>query len=217
MLTDMLSCICRLRQVSKHLFIFPIQNQKKNWAKWAKWARLLKSSLNNEQLHSGTCFLVFACSNNHQYTSLLILHKIVKNKKKILFEFFVKKDWKIHNSENICRRAFCLAPNERKLSHLLTLSISFERPFVSIENISLEYVKKSKIDWLFSRSDGVFQNIISHSTVQIATLLFVLFFIGNAHLLIPYPNQHRFPPFDIGLWLFLRQSEMWLRNFSNQN
>ena len=32
---------------------------------------------------SGTCFFVFACSNKHQYTSLLILHKIIKNRKKL--------------------------------------------------------------------------------------------------------------------------------------
>ena len=51
-----------------------------------------------------------------------------KKSKKILFEFFVKKDSKIHNSKNICRRELCLAPNERELSNLLTLSISFEGP-----------------------------------------------------------------------------------------
>ena len=67
MLTDMLSCICKLRQSSKHLFIFPIKKQKKNWAEWAKWARILKSTLNDEQLHWETCFLVFAGSNKHQY------------------------------------------------------------------------------------------------------------------------------------------------------
>ena len=106
------------------------------WAKWAKWASLLKSTLNDEQLHSGTCFLVLTYSNNHQYTSLLILHKIVKNRtkptqnrkksNKIKFEFYVKKNWKIHNSKNICRRKFCLGPNERELSNLLALSISLE-------------------------------------------------------------------------------------------
>ena len=29
MSTDMLTCICMLRQVSKHLFIYPIKNKKK--------------------------------------------------------------------------------------------------------------------------------------------------------------------------------------------
>ena len=138
LLTDMLSCICLLKHISKYSFTYCIWNQKKkdwakwakwarilkntltdeqlcsltcflvfacsdkyqniysffrfeirkkNWAKWAKWARILKSTLTNEQLHSGTCFLVFACSNKHQYTSLLILHKIVKNWKKFYLNF----------------------------------------------------------------------------------------------------------------------------------
>ena len=51
-----------------------------------------------------------------------------KKLKKIQFEFFVNKSLKIHNAKNICRRAFCLAPNERELSNLLTLSISLEAP-----------------------------------------------------------------------------------------
>ena len=46
--------------------------------------------------------------------------------KKIQFEFFINKSLKNHSAKNICRRAFCLAPNERELSNLLTLSISLE-------------------------------------------------------------------------------------------
>ena len=49
-----------------------------------------------------------------------------KKFKKIQFEFFVNKSLKIHSAKNICRRAFCLAPNERELSNLPTLSISSE-------------------------------------------------------------------------------------------
>ena len=81
----------------------------------------------------------------------------MKNRKKIQFEFFVNKSLKIHNAKNICCRAFCLAPNERELSNLLTLSISSEgaispmsSPTSSSENkspVSLEYVKKSKTDF----------------------------------------------------------------------
>ena len=36
-----------------------------------------------------------------------------KKSKKIPFEFFVNKSLKNHSAKNICRRAFCLAPNER--------------------------------------------------------------------------------------------------------
>ena len=46
-----------------------------------------------------------------------------KKLKKIQFEFFVKKSLKNHNSKNICTRTFCLAPNKRALSNLLTLLI----------------------------------------------------------------------------------------------
>ena len=129
MLTDyffVFSCSDKYQNI--YLF-FQFKIRKKNWAKWAKWARILKSTLTNEQLHSGTCFLVFACSNKHQYTSLLILLEIIENQKKIQFGIFVKKSLKNHNSKNICPRDFCLAPNERELSNLLTLSISFEGPF----------------------------------------------------------------------------------------
>ena len=66
---------------------FRLKIRRKDWTKWAKWAKILKSILNDEQLHSETCFLVFACSNKHQYTSLLILHKIVKNRKKFCLNF----------------------------------------------------------------------------------------------------------------------------------
>merc|ERR1712074_464085 len=82
--------------------------------------------------------------------------KIMKNRKKIQFEFFLNKYSKIHNAKNICCRAFCLAPNERELSNLLTLLILSEgaisptsSPTSSLENKSpvfLEYVKKSKTD-----------------------------------------------------------------------
>ena len=47
-----------------------------------------------------------------------------KKSKKIQFKFFVNKCLKNHSAKNICPRAFCLAPNERELSNLLTLSIS---------------------------------------------------------------------------------------------
>ena len=82
-----------------------------------------------------------------------------KKSKKIQFEFFVNKSLKIHNAKNICPRDFCLAPNERELSNLLTLSISSKGAIAlrssetfSLENenpVSLEYVKKSKTDFDF--------------------------------------------------------------------
>ena len=70
---------------------FRFEIRKKNWAKWTRWARILKSPLTDEQLHSRTCFLVFACSNKHQYTSLLILHKIEKKIEKNSIRIFYKK------------------------------------------------------------------------------------------------------------------------------
>ena len=73
--------------IKTSIHLSDLKSEKKDWAKWAKWARILKSTLNNKQLHSGTCFLVFACSIKHQYTSLLILHKIVKNRKKFNLNF----------------------------------------------------------------------------------------------------------------------------------
>ena len=98
----------------------------------------------------------------------------MKNRKKIQFEFFVNKSLKIHNAKNICYRAFCLAPNESKISNLLTLTISLEATFAwwrfltsSLENenpVSFEYVKKSKWLQLFSRlSNSVIHTGDSHS------------------------------------------------------
>ena len=79
--------------------------------------------------------------------------------KKIQFEFFEKKSLKNHNKKNICPRDFCLAPNEREFSKLLTLSISLEAPIArsrcptspweNKNHVSLEYVKKSKTDFDF--------------------------------------------------------------------
>ena len=103
------------------LYLSPLKVRKRDWAKWAK---ILKSTLTDEQLSSNRCFCIFACIHIHQYTSLLILVKIRKKLKKIPSKSFVKKDWKNHNAKNICRREFCLAPNERELSNLLSLSIS---------------------------------------------------------------------------------------------
>ena len=77
MLTDMLFCICMLRQVSKHLSI-PFQFRKKDWAKWAKWVRILKNTPTDEQQCSRRCFLVFACSDTYQNMYLFILFKIRK-------------------------------------------------------------------------------------------------------------------------------------------
>ena len=71
---------------------------------------------------------IFACLDKQKYTPLLILHEILKKLKKIQFRFFAKKSLKNHNLKNICPRDFCLAPNERELSNLLTLSIWFEGP-----------------------------------------------------------------------------------------
>ena len=97
-------------------------------------------------------FLVFACSNKHRYTPLLILHKIIKNRGKNQFEFFKNKSLKNHNAKTICYREFYLAPNERELSNLLTLLISLEATFSQMKptafskgnenHVSLEYVKK---------------------------------------------------------------------------
>ena len=66
MLTNMLSYICMLNNISKHLFVYPIQNKKQDWAKWAKWARILKNTHTDEQLCSWICFIAFACSNMYQ-------------------------------------------------------------------------------------------------------------------------------------------------------
>ena len=52
-----------------------------------------------------------------------------KKMKKIQFKFFINKFFKNYNAKNICCRAFCLVPNERELSNLLTLSISLEATF----------------------------------------------------------------------------------------
>ena len=43
------------------------------------------------------------------------------------------KSLKIHNSNNICGKAFCLASNETVLSNLFTLSTSFEGSFARFE------------------------------------------------------------------------------------
>ena len=82
----------------------------------------------------------------HHYTTLLI-------------KFKIKKILKNHISINICRRAFCLVPNERELLNLLTLSILYKAsisqmrcPTFAEENEnhdSLEYVKKSETDFDF--------------------------------------------------------------------
>ena len=71
-----------------------------------------------------------------------------------MFEFFKNKSLKNHNSENICI-GFCLAPNERELSNLHTLSISFEGPIgqsrystfkkENENHVFLFHVKKSKL------------------------------------------------------------------------
>ena len=65
--------------------------------------------------------------------------------------------------KNVRQKAFCLAPNERELSKLLTQSILFEGSFarskaktIAKENenhVSLEYVKKSKTDFDFLPDD----------------------------------------------------------------
>ena len=91
------------------------------------------------------------------YPSYTKLKKIKK------ISFFIIKSLKIHSTKNICRRAFCLASNERELSNLLILSISLEasigqsRPATSSQEnenpVSLEYVKKSKTDFDFFRDN----------------------------------------------------------------
>ena len=64
--------------------------------------------------------------------SFSFFHNVVRrvkqelNMKKIPFKFLVSKSRKNHSVTNICCRAFCLAPNKRELSNLLTLSISLE-------------------------------------------------------------------------------------------
>ena len=123
MLTDMLSCICLLKHISKYLFIYRIWNQKK------------KTELNelNELECSKTPSMMSSYAHKHIFFYLhaqtnmntLCIDPAQNHKKsnKIQLKFFVKKSLKIHNSKNICRRAFCLAPNERELSNLLILLI----------------------------------------------------------------------------------------------
>ena len=96
----------------------------KTWAKWAKWARILKNTLTDEQLcNTDICML-----RQTKVHSFIDPTQNCKKSKKISFKFFINKSLKNHSAKNICRRAFCLAPNERELSNLLTLSISLEAP-----------------------------------------------------------------------------------------
>ena len=50
----------------------------------------------------------------------------MKNRGKNQFEFFKNKSLNNHSAKNIFYREFYLAPNERELSNLLTLSISLD-------------------------------------------------------------------------------------------
>ena len=96
----------------------------KTWAKWAKWARILKNTLTDEQLcNTDICML-----KQTKVHSFIDPTWNLKKIEKIQFRFFAKKSLKNHNLKNICPRDFCLAPNERELSNLLTLSISLEAP-----------------------------------------------------------------------------------------
>ena len=98
-----------------------------------------------------SCICVLKQTQIHSFIDPFQNHeKSEKNQ----FEFFVNKYSKIHNAKNICCRAFCLAPNERELSNLLTLLISSEGAISpmssSSENkspVSLEYVKNLKTDF----------------------------------------------------------------------
>ena len=65
------------------------------------------------------------------YFQLLQIFLFGKSNQKQLYVLIAlkireQKSLKIHSAKNICHRAFCLAPNERELSNLLTLSISLE-------------------------------------------------------------------------------------------
>ena len=78
---------------------------------------------------------MFSCICMLKQTSIHFFIDPIQNHKKsekIQFEFFVKKSLKNHNSKNICPRDFCLAPNERELSNLLTLSITLEFPICQL-------------------------------------------------------------------------------------
>ena len=71
---------------------------------------------------------MFSCVCMLRHASMYFFIDLTKNQKKfkkIQSEFFIKKDLKNHKSKNICRRTFCLVPNERELSNLLTPLISF--------------------------------------------------------------------------------------------
>ena len=52
----------------------------------------------------------------------VVTRQNIKKSKKIQFAIFINKSLKNQNAKNICHRAFCLAPNEKELSNLLTRS-----------------------------------------------------------------------------------------------
>ena len=88
MLTDMLSCICMLRQVSKHLFISMFKIQKKielNELEYSK-APSTMSSYTKEHiflyLHAKKTSIHFFIEPTQN----------CKKSKRILIDFFVKKD-----------------------------------------------------------------------------------------------------------------------------
>ena len=127
----MLSCICLLKHLSIYLLIYCIWNQKKK----------IKLSELNELKCSKTPSQMSSCAHKHVFLYLHAQTNIntlfyrsytkLKKIKKIPFKFFIIKSLKIHSAKNICRIAFCLAPNERELSNLITLSISLEVGWVS--------------------------------------------------------------------------------------
>ena len=72
-----------------------------------------------------SCICILKQTKIHSFIDPTQNHK---KSKEIQFKYFVNKSLKNHNAKDICRRAFCLAPNERELSNILTLLISFEGP-----------------------------------------------------------------------------------------
>ena len=114
MLTDILFCICFLNMYQNIYYLSHLRLNKETEL------NELESSKTPSQMSSYAHKHVFLYLHAQTNINTLFFEPTQNHKKskKIQFTIFINKSSKNHNAKNICRRAFCLAPNGRELLNL---------------------------------------------------------------------------------------------------
>ena len=108
---------------------------------------MLKNTLTDEQICSYTWFLVFACSNKHHSTSLLILHKIVKKNEKEIYDSDFLRSITLTSCVILRHLAsFKLILNIRYEFYIKNyVTFDFERRFLPRKNALLQGYQRSSL------------------------------------------------------------------------